>query len=170
MNSIFTRRSVRHFTDQRVEEEKVEKLLRAAMQAPSARNQQPWEFVVIRGKQNLHYLSQYATNLSPVEKASVGILVLADPKRLILPRAWEQDLGCACENILLEATELGLGAFWGGISCTVPEEKWPQINRAFAMPQDYYVYAVMCIGYPNKNEANHYVDRFDPSRIHYINN
>lgn len=169
MNSIFTRRSVRNFTDQRVEEQKIEKLLRAAMQSPSARNQQPWEFVVVRGKQNLHYIAQFATNLSPVEKANVGILVMCDPKRLTLPRAWEQDLGACCENILLEAAELGLGAFWGGIAATVPEEKWAQINRAFAMPADFLLYSVMCIGYPVQDEANHYVDRFDPCRIHYIN-
>lgn len=170
MNSIFTRRSVRHFTGERVEEELVEKLLRAAMQAPSARNQQPWEFLVIRGKQNLQYLCQFATNFSPMEKADVAIMVMADPKRLTLPRAWEQDLGCASENILIEATELGLGAFWCGVAATVPEEKWPQIKKAYAIPPEFLLFSVIAIGYPMKDDANHYVDRFDPCRIRYISN
>ena len=53
MNAIFTRRSVRQFAAKPVEQEKIEKLLRAAMQAPPANNQQPWEFVVVKGKENL---------------------------------------------------------------------------------------------------------------------
>ena len=59
MNEIFTRRSVRKYADKPVEKEKVEKLLRRAMQAPSATNQQPWEFIVVDDKELLKKLSSF---------------------------------------------------------------------------------------------------------------
>ncbi|GLC82233.1 nitroreductase family protein [Lacrimispora brassicae] len=49
MEEIFIRKSIRKFKAQEVEPEKIDKLLRAAMQAPSAANQQPWEFIVVQG-------------------------------------------------------------------------------------------------------------------------
>ena len=58
MNSIFHRISVRKYQDRPVEKEKIEKILRAAMQAPSATNQQPWEFYVVTDKKKLEALSQ----------------------------------------------------------------------------------------------------------------
>lgn len=168
MDSIYTRRSVRHYTNQEVEPEKVECLLRAAMQAPSARDQQAWEFLVVRGKQKLHHLSSFATSFSPIQKANVAIMVMANPKKLSLPRAWEQDLGACTQNILLQATELGLGAFWCGLVATVPEEKWQHIRKAYAIPSHFLLYSVVAVGYPAKEKANYFVDRYDPSCVRYL--
>ena len=58
MNSIFHRISVRKYQDKPVEKEKIEQILRAAMQAPSATNQQPWEFYVVSDKEKLEALSR----------------------------------------------------------------------------------------------------------------
>lgn len=168
MDIMYKRRSIRQYTNKRVEEEKIEQILRMAMQAPTAQNQRPWEFLVIRGKQNLDFLAQFATNFSPLTKANVGILVMADRRRMTLPRAWEQDLGCACQNMLLEATNQGLGACWCGIAATVPEEKWVQIRRGYALPSDYLLYAAISIGYPITSDENYHFDHFDPARIHYL--
>ncbi len=53
MNAIFKRKSIRKFLDKEIEDEKIERLLRAGMQAPSAINSQPWEFLVVRDKKGI---------------------------------------------------------------------------------------------------------------------
>ena len=78
MESIFIRRSVRKYKEQQVEKEKIEKLLRAAMQAPSARNQQCWEFIVVEDKEKLNQLSNMGPNAKLIENAPLAIVVLGN--------------------------------------------------------------------------------------------
>ncbi len=167
MNSIFTRRSVRNFKDTRVEDEKVEKILRAAMQSPSAANQQPWEFIVVRGQKNLTELSKFNPYASCLKGANVGIIVLGNKERMKLPEHWEQDLGAVTQNIQLEAVELGLGSVWFG---TAPDEvRMSFITKMFNLDEKLLPYSVLALGYPEKDDANKFVDRYDESRIKYIN-
>lgn len=166
MNSIFTRRSVRNFLDEKVEDEKIEKILRAAMQAPSAGNQQPWEFIVVRGKENLMKLSKFSLYAGCLQNADVGIIVIGNQKRMMVPQLWQQDLGAATQNILLQATELGLGSVWFG---TAPDnEHMNFIKNLYDLDENQLPYSVVAIGYPKSSTANSFVDRFDESRIKYI--
>lgn len=167
MNSIFTRRSVRTFLERDVEDEKIEKILKAAMQAPSAGNQQPWEFIVVKGKENLLNLSKYNPYAASLKNANVGIIVLGDQNRMMLPEHWQQDLGAATQNILLEATELGLGSVWYG---TAPDKsRMKYIQDLYDLKENLLPYSVIAIGYPKNSNANSFVDRFDETRIHYFN-
>lgn len=75
MNSIFHRTSVRKYTNQPVEQEKIEKILRAGMAAPSAMNQQPWEFYVVENKEVLKKLSKCSQYAGSVEKSAVTFVV-----------------------------------------------------------------------------------------------
>lgn len=166
MNSIFTRRSVRSFSSQEVENEKIEMLLRAAMQAPSAGNQQPWEFLVVKGKDNLEKLSQYNPYSSSLAGANVAIIVLGNKKRFRFPEHWEQDLGACTQNILLEATELGLGSVWYG---TAPcEERMNYLINLYQLEENILPYSVIGLGYPQNKEANVFIDRYDQSRVRFI--
>ncbi len=166
MNSIFTRRSVRQFTEQVVESEKIEKLMRAAMQAPSAGNQQPWEFLIVSGKDNLAKLSEYNPYASCLKGANIGIIVLGNTERMRIPELAVQDLGAATQNILLEATELGLGSVWFG---TAPDEgRMGFIRKLYSLPTNLMPYSVIAIGYPRDENANHFTDRYDESRVKYI--
>ena len=72
MKEIFDRVSVRKYTVQPVEAEKVEKLLRAAMAAPSAGNQQPWEFCVVRNRETLDQLAACSPYAKPLLGAPLG--------------------------------------------------------------------------------------------------
>ncbi len=167
MNAIFTRRSVRQFLDKTVEQEKVEKLLRAAMQAPSGNNQQPWEFLVVRGRDNLATLSKYNQYASCLNNADLAIIVLGDKNRMTLPELWEQDLGAATQNIELQAVELGLGSVWLG---TAPDKtKMNFINDLYNLSDNLMPYSVVAVGYPKNENANHFIDRYDSTRIRYIN-
>ncbi|ONI44555.1 nitroreductase [Candidatus Epulonipiscium fishelsonii] len=165
MNAIFTRRSVRQFADKTVEQEKIEKILRAAMQAPSANNQQPWDFIVVEGKENLDKLSKYNPYAGCLKNASAAIIVLGNTERIMFPH-WEQDLGAATQNIQLEAVELGLGSVWLG---TAPnKERMEFIRKLYGLNENMLPYSVIALGYPKDTNANHFTDRYDASRIKYI--
>ena len=109
MEIINIRRSVRSYLDKPVEKEKVELLLRAAMQAPSARNQQPWHFVVVDDPETLRAIATVSRNMQMLNEAPLAILVLIDKENLTAPLMAPQDAAAATQNILLKAVDLGLG-------------------------------------------------------------
>ena len=108
--TILTRRSIRRYTNQDVSEEMVEKLLRAGMAAPSAGNQQPWHFLVIRDRDTLVKITEVHPHSKMLLTAPLAILVAGDEKLQIHPGYWLEDCSAATENILLAAHALGLGA------------------------------------------------------------
>lgn len=166
MKEIFERRSVRSFSGKPVEEEKIEKLLRAAMQAPSGGNGQPWEFIVVSGKENLKALAAYHVYASSLVGAEYGIVVLSNQKRGSMPHYYQQDLAAVTQNIMLEATHLGLGTVWYG--CAPIESRIDFIKKLYDLPDDIIPFSVVAVGYPKDPNANKFVDRFDPSRITYV--
>lgn len=165
MDAIFSRRSVRSYLTRPVESGKVEMLLRAAMQAPSAGNQRPWEFVVVRDRDALVRLSEMSPYSGHIARAPLAIVLLGNRGRLRFPENWEQDMGAAAENILLEAVDQGLGAVWTGVH-PVPE-RVEAIRGQFSLPEELMPFAVIAIGYPEKPNANHHLDRYDPERVHF---
>lgn len=148
-----------------VEEEKIEKLLRAAMQAPSAGNQQESEFIVVKKRKSLEQLSTMSLYSGLLAKAPAAIVLLGNAKRMKYPENWEQDLGAAAENILLEAVELGLGAVWLGVHPL--RERIEAVKNQFALPENLLPFAVIAVGYPEDENANHFVDRWERERVHY---
>lgn len=163
MNIIDKRRSVRTYKDIRVERDKIEKLLRAAMQAPSAFNQQAWEFIVVEDKDTLKRLSDMSPYSKPVEKASAAFVILANKENLKVPECWQQDLGAATENLLLEAAELELGGVWMAVAPM--EDRIKYIREIFNLPENIIPYALVPVGYPIDEPK--YIDRFDSSKVHY---
>jgi len=164
MEVIDDRRSVRTYQDRMVEPEKVERLLRAAMQAPSAGDQRPWEFLVVRDRGACARLSTMSPYAKHVAKAPVAIVLLGNGGRMRFPENWEQDMAAAAENLLLEAVSQGLGAVWTGV-CPIPE-RMDAVRKQFSLPDELKSFAVIAVGYPRREDANHPVDRFDPERIH----
>lgn len=164
MNSIFNRRSIRKYKEKPIEKEKIEKLLRAAMQAPSAGNQQPWEFIVLQQKDNLKELSKMSPYAKPIEDATAAFVLLADEKKMKFPDNWQQDMAAAAENILLEAVELNLGAVWLGVAPIKEREDY--INQMFNLKESSKPFCVIALGYPDGQE-NKFIDRFDEKRIHW---
>ena len=164
MNSIFRRVSVREFEDKAVEPEKVELLLRAAFASPSARNQQPWEFYVVTDKYLLSELSKASPFTGCTKKAPLAIVPCYDTNRLASPAYAHIDMSACCENILLEAVELDLGAVWLGIA-PIPE-RMEYVGRLLHMPENLKAFAIIPVGYPavNKSQEN----RYNESRVHYL--
>jgi nitroreductase len=167
MSSIFIRRSVRKYKDIKVEKEKTEKLLRAAMQAPSAGNQQPWEFIVVESKATLEKLSNMSQYSKLIKDAPLAFVLLGNEERMRFPENWEQDMGAATQNLLLQAVELDLGAVW--MSAWPLEDRINHIKDMFKLSDNLRPYAVVTVGYPEDTQGNKFVDRFDKTRVHYEN-
>lgn len=166
MNEIFTRRSIRKFKAQNVEPEKIDKLLRAAMQAPSAANQQPWEFIVVQDKEKLAQIAETSPYAKLAANSAVTFVLLANDKELKVPTAWEQDMSAATQNILLEAVHLGLGGVWLGVATSNAVAE--NVSRLFELPAHIRPFALVSIGYPDEQQ-NEFVDRYKADRVHYEN-
>ncbi len=164
MEEIFIRRSVRKFTNQSVEPEKIDKLLRAAMQAPSAANQQPWEFIVVQDKKGLSQLSEISPYAKPVAGSAVTFVLLTDESKLRVPTGWEQDMSAAAENMLLEAVHLGLGGVWFGVATA--DSVTENVRQLFELPDNIRPFALISVGYPD-GQKNEFVDRYQADRVHY---
>ncbi len=163
MEEIFIRRSIRKFKDQAVEPEKIDKLLRAAMQAPSAANQQPWEFIVVRDKERLAQLAGVSPYARPAAGSGVTIVLLADVKALNVPSGWQQDMSAAAQNLLLEAVHLGLGGVWLGVATS--DSTAENVHRLFELPDHIKAFALIAVGYPD-GQDNVFVDHYKEDRVH----
>ena len=115
MNSIFVRRSIREFLDKPVENEKIEQILRAGMQAPSAKNQQAWEFIVVTSQEDKEKVSQMSPFSKLAAKAAVLIVLLGNRDKMTVPDKWQQDMGACTQNMLLQIVKEGLGGVWLGV-------------------------------------------------------
>lgn len=163
MSSLFHRISVRKYQDHPVEKEKIEALLRAAMQAPSAANQQPWEFYVVRDPLKLAALSGVSPYAGMTRNAPAAI-VSAYRAECAIPAYAQIDMSIAMENLWLACDELGLGGVWLGIAPI--EERMRAVEAVIGMPPSLRAFAIFPFGYPA--EARSQQDRFDPERIHWL--
>lgn len=163
MEAILKRRSVRRYADKDVPEECVHKILEAAMSAPSAGNEQPWHFIVIRDKKTLAALAEASPYAKMLKGAPLGILVVGDLSLQRHEGYWALDCAAAVENMLIAVTDLGLGAVWLGIYPL--EERVSYIKNYFKLPEHIIPFAVIPVGYPL--EAQKSFSRFHAERIHY---
>jgi nitroreductase len=163
LEAIHTRRSVRAYQDKPVPDELITKVLAAAMAAPSARNQQPWEFVVITDKSILESLPSINPFTQMALEAPLAILVCGNLKVESSPGYWVVDCSAATQNILLCAHALGLGAVWTG---TYPnEERMDGYTELLGLPEHILPHSLVVIGYPIEIPPPE--DRFKPERIHH---
>lgn len=163
MNSILRRRSIRQYTGQKIQDEHIKKILEAAMSAPSAGNEQPWHFIVVKDAQTLERLSQTHRHASMIKQAAVAIVVCGDLNREIKKGMWVQDCSAATENILIEVEELNLAAVWVGVYPR--EDQVEYVKNLFNLPNPIIPLSIVSVGYPA--ECFEPTNRFDESRIHY---
>ena len=163
MNEIYTRVSTRKFTDEPVEEEKLLAVLRAAMQAPSAGNQQPWEFYIVTDRDMLEALSRVSPYAGCTRGAPVAI-VSAYREKLWAPDYAQIDMSSAMENLWLETAAQGLGGVWLGIAPV--EERMKAVEEIVGIPEGQRAFAVFPMGHPAEQKQQQ--DRFDEKRIHRL--
>ncbi len=159
LHIIFSRRSIRAYTDQPVSEADIQSLLEAGMAAPSASNRQPWHFVVVTDRKLLQELAESHPFGKMLAHAAVAIAVCGDPG---ISDWWVQDCSAATENILIAAAALGLGGVWLG--CHGRPEREQAIRDVLGIPSHIGVLSVLSIGHPAERKEPR--TQYNPSRVH----
>ena len=166
IEAIKARRSIRHFLPTPLIKEQLEEIVRAGMAAPSAKNLQPWHFVVVTDKSLLQKLAKANPYAEMVAKAPLAIVVCGDMTKALDGDArdfWIQDCSAASENILLAATGLGLGSVWTG---TYPsEERCAAVSEVLGLPETLIPLNTIVIGYPDGEVTPK--DKWQESNISY---
>lgn len=162
LNSIKTRRSIRKYKDKPVEELLVEKILTAAMSAPSAYNRRPWEYLIIDERKSLDLIPKYSEHAQMIKQAPLAILICADKDIEPSMEHCLETCSASAQNILLAANDLGLGSVWTGI--------YPEKNRIqgfkdqFKLPQNIEPIALVVLGYSNEKPKQK--ESFEIKKIH----
>ena len=163
MKEIYTRVSIRKYQPEPVEPEKITAILRAAMAAPSAGNQQPWEFYVVTNPELIEKLSTVSPYSGCAKNAPV-VIVSAYHEKLWAPMYAQIDMSIAMEHLWLACEEQGLGGVWMGIA--PQEERMQAVEQLVGIPEGLRAFAIFPLGYPAEERQQQ--NRFDESRIHYI--
>jgi len=163
LEAIFSRRSIRQYQSRTVSSEQIETLLKAAMSAPSAGNQQPWHFVVMQERAILNEIPKIHPHSKMLPEAPLGILVCGDLNLERYQHYWMIDCSAATENLLLAAHALGLGAVWLGVYPV--EERVTQIRQLLHLSENIVPFSLIAIGYPAEEKPP--ANRFDPNRVHW---
>ena len=162
LEALNTRRSIRAFTPRPVSLEIVRELVRAAMHAPSAGNEQPWHFVILTDRELLDKIPDFHPYAGMLAEAPVAVLVCGDPRQEKHPGMWVQDCAAATQNLLLAAHAKGLGAVWVGVHPR--EDRIEPLRRLMALPEVVIPFALIPIGHPAETPESE--DRYRPELIH----
>ncbi|MQN00723.1 MAG: nitroreductase family protein [Lachnospiraceae bacterium] len=164
MDSIFHRISVRKYEDRPVEKDKLTGILKAGMQSPSAGNQQPWEFYVVTDKEKIRQLSECSNYAGCAAGAPVVIVPVYKKTGVMFPSMVLEDMSICQENMWLMTDSLGLGGVWLGIA--PDKDRMEKVKQVLDLPDDQEAFSLFPLGYPAESRPQQ--DRFDQSRIHYI--
>ncbi len=162
MKEIFERRSIRKYSKLSISDSDIENLLRAAMSAPSAGNQQPWEFILIKDKNIMSDITKIHPYSQMLKEAQLAIVVCADLDKEKHSGYWVQDCSAATENILIEAQHLGLGSVWLGVYPR--EDRVTGLKEILNLPERVIPLSIISLGYPAEKKGPS--NRFDKLRIH----
>lgn len=159
---ILTRRSIRKYISKPITNDQVENLLKAAMYAPSARNEQPWHYIVINDRYILDKIIEAHPYANMLKEAALAIIVCADENIEKTEGYWVQDCSAATQNILLAAHAMGLGSVWLGVYPR--EERILAIKTLFKLPENIQPLSIIAIGHPDEQKAM--PERYFKNRIH----
>jgi nitroreductase len=162
MQALRTRRSIRRYTADPVGDHEVRGLLEAAMSAPSAGNQQPWEFVLLADKRLRDEIPRFHPYADMLREAPLAVLVCGNLQRESFKGYWVQDCSAATQNLLLAAHASGLGAVWVGVY--PKEDRVRRLRELLGLPEHVVPFALVPLGRPAERPAP--VQRFDPARMH----
>ena len=163
MDAILKRRSIRKYTGEPVPENALKDLLEAAMAAPSAGNEQPWHFIVIKDRAILDQIPRVHPYSRMIKQTPVAILVCGDLNLAAHGEMWVQDCAAATENLLIAVQARGLGAVWLGVYPR--EERMDGLRKLLRIPENVVPFSLIPVGYPAERKPP--ASRYKESRVHY---
>ena len=164
MKEIFERVSIRKYQDKPVEKEKIQQILKAAMAAPSAGNQQPWEFYVVTDKEKIKALSECSPYSGCAKDAPAVLVPCYRTEGLMFPEFDTIDLAIATENAWLEIDSLGLGGVWLAIAPVA--DRMEKADAVLGIGDKLHAYALLPFGYPAESQTQQ--NRYDEARVHWV--
>ena len=164
-----TRRSVRKYTEEKISDENIKKILSAALLAPSGHSKYPCEFIVVKNRETLNKMSRCRVNVAKMlESAFAAVVVIADKEK---SDTIIEDSSVAMMNMELEATALGIGNCWiqirgrddsaDGSSCE------DYLRGILNFPENFACQSVLALGYPEKMPRQRELDKLKFEKIHY---
>ncbi|MCM1131193.1 MAG: nitroreductase family protein [Roseburia sp.] len=167
MNAIFNRRSVRDYDlSKKIEYKTLLELCKAAEAAPTARNQRSREYIIIEDEMVIEELSKVSKGSMILSKCNTVIAVIGRNKEEIsTPHMQDQDLACAVENLLIEATSLGLGSCYIGIHPL--EDRVIACDKILGVTGGDHTFALVALGYPKDTEAFYDKNKFSDDLVHH---
>ncbi len=139
---LLSRRSIRKFKPEKVPLEVLERIVDVARQAPSARNAQPWEFIIITDKDTIDKLGKVSRAASPLLNAPAAIAVVSDPQTS--PVTHQVDGALATLYAWLAIHALGLGAVW------INSLRYEEMKEILGVPKEKVLLAILAVGYPDE--------------------
>lgn len=165
---IEQRRSIRKYMKQAVEKDKVDKILSAALLAPTSRGRQPWSFIIVDDPGLLYDLSKAKPHGADfVKDAPVAIVVVGDTE---LSDACIEDTSIALAYMQLQAERLGLGSCWVQLRMRVSDENKSSedyVKELLGIPEHYLVEALLTIGYKGEQKDVKSLEDVDCSKVHF---
>jgi len=144
LEAIYSRRSIREYTDEQVSFEQLLEIVKAGVWAPSGLNNQPWRFVVVQDSAVRQKLSE-ATHYSHIVLAAPALIAVFLDKNAMYDDVKDHQAAGACiQNMLLAVEALNLGAVWLG---QILKQK-DKVNRILDVKDEYDLMAVLAIGHP----------------------
>ncbi len=163
-NCIMTRASCRSYSATRPSEAQIDSLLRAAMAAPTARDQRPWEIIVVTDRDILDSIAAHCQNIKMAAEAPLAFIICGNTRlEEGKDQFWPQDLSAATENLLLAAHSMGLGGVWCGIYPDPERVKF--ISKLTELPDSIVPLNVVPVGYPKARLTPK--DKFNSEQVHY---
>lgn len=162
MEEIYKRRSIRKYTDKEISDEDMKKILKAGMNAPSAHNLKPYDLIVVKNKETLRKLAEVGQYSKMLNEANAAIIICSTANDNETPY-WEADCGAVTENILLEATSLGIGTCWIGGYLNI--EKTAKEKEILEIPDNYQLFCIIAMGYPAEEKRIN--DHYYEEKVHY---
>ena len=167
MDALRVRRSVRKFDKTRkIDYETLVELCRIGEFAPSARNQKGREYVIIDDESIIEQLSTVSKGALVLANGVAAIAVIArDKETLVTPGMLDQDLSCSVENILIGATQMGIGSCYIGIY-PHPERVEP-CDKILNVRDGKHTFALIALGYPSEENPFYEKDKLTDDMIYH---
>lgn len=165
-DTMLKRRSIRTYTNEAISKETLDKILQAGLLAPTSRNLQPCEFIVVRQKETLQQLALCKkAGAGMLSNANCAIVVLGDANR---SDVWIEDTSIAMTYMHLMATALGVGSCW--VQCRLRDSfetsAEDYIRNLLNVPEQFGVLAILSLGMPQKEAMPHTLDELKLNKIH----
>jgi len=162
LDVLNNRRSIRKYKDKKISELKIKKILKSGMMAPSAHNQQLWQFIVIDDRNIINKIADLHPYAKMLYQAPLVILICADLSKEKSKGFYSQDCSASMQNILLTIHDLGLGGVW--ISAYPKKDRINKIRKIINAPKNIIPFSLTPVGYPDEIRVK--VNRFDVLKIH----